>query len=103
MSDISHDLWGCFKEGVLKACDKLCGYKKNTKCNVNTWCWNIGVMDEIQKNKEAYKEMTINLTEETKNAYRRLKKVAKKAVARDMKAEAVRKINELSRNPNYVF
>ena len=30
------DLWGCFKEDVLKACDEVCGYKKNRNCNVNT-------------------------------------------------------------------
>ena len=35
-----------------------------------------------------------NLTEETKNECRRLMKAAKKSVARAMKEEAVRKINE---------
>ena len=46
--------------------------------------------------------MTKNLTEK-KNEYRRLKKAAKKAVARAMKEEAVRKINVLGRNLNNVF
>ena len=73
------------------ACNKVCGYKKNRKCNVNTHLWNSGVKVEIQKEKKAYKEMTKNPTEETKNEYRRLKKVAKKAVARATKEEAVRK------------
>ena len=58
--------------------------------------------DETQKKKEAYKEMKKN-TEETQNEYRRLKNADKKAVARAMKGEAVRKINELCRNPNNVF
>ena len=53
------------------------------------WWWNSGAKDEIQKKKEAYKEMTKNPTEETQNEYSRLKK----AVARAMK-EAVIKINE---------
>ena len=66
---------------MLKACDDVCGYKKKRKCNVNTWWWNSGAKDEIQKKKIAYKEMTKNPTEETKNEYRRLKK----AVARAMK------------------
>ena len=44
-----------------------------------------------------------NPTEETKNEYWRLKKAVKKAVARAMKEEAVRKINEIGRNPNNVF
>ena len=67
------------------------------------WWWNSGAKDDIQKKKEAYKEMTKNHTEETKNEYRRLKKAAEKAIARAMKEEAVRKINELGRNPNNVF
>ena len=43
--------WGSFKESVLKACDEVCGYKTNRKCYVNTWWWNSGVKDEIQKKK----------------------------------------------------
>ena len=38
-----------------------------------------------------------------KKEYRRMKKAAKKAVARAMKEEAVRKINELGRDPDNVF
>ena len=51
MSDIIHDLWGSFEEGVLKAGDDVCGYKKKRKCNEDTWWWNSGVEDEIQKKK----------------------------------------------------
>ena len=51
--------------GDLSKTDEVCGYKKNKKCNVNTWWLNSGVMDEIQKKKEAYKEMKKNPTEET--------------------------------------
>ena len=33
-----------------RTCDEVSGYKINRKCNVkNTWWWNSGVMDEIQK------------------------------------------------------
>ena len=104
MSDNNHDLCGSSKESVLKACDEVCGYNKNRKCNVNAWWSNSWVKDEIQMKKEAYKEMTNNPTEETLNEYRRrLKKAAKKAVTRAMKEEAVRKINELGRNRNIVF
>ena len=102
MSDNHIDLWGSFRESELKACDEVCGYKKNWKCNVNTWWWNSGVKDEIKK-KKLYKEMEKIPTEETQNEYRRLNKAAKKAVARAMKEEAMRKINEISRNTNNVF
>ena len=94
MFDNHNDLCGSFKESVLKACDEVCGYRKNMKCNVNTWWWNSGVKDEIQRKKEAYKEMIKNPTEGTQNEYRRLKKDVKKAVARATKEEAVRKIYE---------
>ena len=94
MSDNNHNLCGSFKEGVLRACDEVCGYEKSRKCNVDMWWWNSGVKDEIQMKNETYEEMTNNPTEETQNEYRRLKKAAKKAVARAMKEEAMRKINE---------
>ena len=58
MSVNHDDLWGSFKEGELRACKEVCGYKKNMRCNVNTWSWNSGVKDEIYKKKEAYEEMT---------------------------------------------
>ena len=78
---------------MLKACNEVCGYQKNRKCNVNTyWWWKSWAKDEIQKKKEAYIEMTNNHTEETKNEYRRLKNAAKKAVARTMKEESMRKV-----------
>ena len=104
MSDNHSDLWGSFRESVLKACDEVCGYKKNRKCNVNMyWWWNSGAKDEIQKKKEAYIEMTNNPTEETKNEYRRLKNAAKKAVARATLEEVARMINKIGRNPNNFF
>ena len=86
MSDNNRDLWGTFKRGVLKACNDVCGYEKNWTCNVDMWWWNSGAKDGIQKKQEADKEMTRNPTNETQNEYRRrLKKVAKKAVARAVK------------------
>ena len=96
MPDNHDDLWGSAK-GVPKDCDEVCRYKKDRKCNVNTWWWNIGAKDEMQN------KLRKNPTEETQNEYRRLKKAAEKAFARDMKDEAVIKINEFSRTPSNVF
>ena len=56
MSDNNNDLLGSFSESVLKACDEVCGYEKNRKCNVSTLWWNSGAKDEIQRRKEACKE-----------------------------------------------
>ena len=53
MSNNNHDLWGSSKEGVLKAYNEIYGYKQNMKCNVNTWWWNSGTKDEIQKKKRS--------------------------------------------------
>ena len=57
---------------MLRACDDVCGYRKNRKCNIDMLCWDSGVKDEIQKKNEAYKELTINPTEEAKNEYMKL-------------------------------
>ena len=51
ISDNNYDLWGSFKEGVAKACDEVCGYKKNRICNVNMWRWNHGVKNETERKK----------------------------------------------------
>ena len=47
MSDSNHDLWGSFI-GVPRACDEVRGHKKNSRCNVNMWCLNSGVKDEMK-------------------------------------------------------
>ena len=102
MSDNQNDIWGSFK-GALRACEEVCGYNKNRKCNVNTGWWNSGLREEIQQQQVAYEEMTKNPNDETKNEYGRLIKVAKKTVVKAMKEEAVRKVNELGRKPNNVL
>ena len=53
MSDNYDHLRGYFKESMLRACDEVCGYKKNRKCNANSWWWNSGVKDEIQMKKKS--------------------------------------------------
>ena len=34
------DLWGLFKDGVLKACEQLCGKRKQRREQGSTWWWN---------------------------------------------------------------
>ena len=48
------DVWTCFKEGVLKACDEVCGKKKGRKDREDTWWWNEEVKEAIAKKKDAY-------------------------------------------------
>ena len=53
------DLWKCFKEGMLKACDEVCGKKKGSRDQGDTWWWNEDVKEAIARKKDAHKEMSI--------------------------------------------
>ena len=97
------DLWKSFKEGVLKACDELCGKKTLRRHGGNTWWWNDNVKDAIARKKEAYKTWCNARSEENKEVYDSLKKKAKKVVARTMKIEAEKELNELGKTPNSIF
>ena len=45
------DLWITFKDGVLKACDKMCGTKKSRRDRGDMWCWNEKGKDTIATKK----------------------------------------------------
>ena len=60
------DLWKCFKEGLLKACDEVCGKKKGRRDQEDTWWWNKDVKEAIARKKDAYKEMFKSWTEANK-------------------------------------
>ena len=51
------DLWKTFKDGVLKACDELCGKKKSRRDQGDMWWWNEEVKDTITRKKAAFKEL----------------------------------------------
>ena len=67
--------------------------KKGGKDRGNTG-WLNEEKEAIKKKKEAFKEMSKNGTEENKAKYKRLKKQAKKVVARAMKEEAEKGLGE---------
>ena len=73
----------CFKEGVLKACDEVCGKKKGKRDQGNTWWWNEDVMEVIVRKKDAHKEMRKSGTEATKVRYKNTKNRAKKVVVKE--------------------
>ena len=56
----SKDLWGSYKNGVLKACDELCGKTKARGDRGNTWWWNEQVKDAIDRKKKALKSRCTN-------------------------------------------
>ena len=41
------NLWGHFKDRVLKACDEVCGKKRGRRSKGDTWQWNEEVKDAI--------------------------------------------------------
>ena len=97
------DLRKCFKEGVLKACDEVCGKKKGKRDQGDTWLWNEDVKEAIARKKDAHKEMCKSGTEVNKARYKNMKNRAKKVVTKTMKEEAEWELRELSEHPNKLF
>ena len=48
-------LWESFRDGVLKACNELCGKKKVIKNGGNKWWWNEEVRNAMAGKKKAFK------------------------------------------------
>ena len=98
----SKDLWGSYKNGVLKACDELCGKTKARGDRGNTWWWNEQVKDAIDQKKKAFKLWCTNRSAENKNKYRKARNKTKKVIAKAMRQEA-KEMNVLCTKPNDVF
>ena len=92
-------MWGHFKDGVLEACDEMCGEKERGRSKGDTWRWNEEVKEAVsrkkERKKEAHKAMCQNSTEENKR-YKGMKNKANKSVRE--KAEEV--LTELQDCPN---
>ena len=65
----SPNLWKCFREGVLKACDEVCGKKKGRRDRGDTLWWNEDVKEAIARKKDADKKMCKSETEVNKARY----------------------------------
>ena len=68
------DLWKTFKDGVLKACDEVCGRNKSRRDQEDMWWWNEEVKDTIARKKAAFKELLRFLSEENKDSIQTYKK-----------------------------
>ena len=97
------DLWNCFKEGVLRACDEVCGKTRGKSIRGDTWWWNDQVKEAITRRKDAYKELCKNGTDENKARYKNMKNHAKKMVAKAMKEEVEKGLREVCENPSKVW
>ena len=66
-------MWGHFKNGVLEACDEMCGKTRGRRSKGDTWWWNEVVKEAVLSRKDALKAMCQNSTEKNKRRYKRMK------------------------------
>ena len=97
------DLWESYKNGVLKACDDLCGKTKGRRDQVNTWWWNKQVKEAIDRKKNAFKTWCKNRSAENKSNYRKARNRTRKVVAKAMKQAAEEEMKVLYNKSNDVF
>ena len=62
-------MWGHFKDGILKACDEVCGKKRGRRSKGDTWWWNeakeaVSIKKAISK---AMREKAVEALPEYKN------------------------------------
>ena len=97
------DLWESYKNGVLKACDDLCGKTKGRRDQGNTWWWNKQVKEAIDRKKKAFKTWCKNRSAENKSNYRKARNRTRKVVAKAMKQAAEDEMKVLYNKSNDVF
>ena len=76
------DLSKCFKEGVLKACDDVCGKNKGRRDKGDTWWWKEDVKEAIARKKDVHKKMCKSGTEANTARYKNMENRAKKVVVK---------------------
>ena len=94
---------GIFRDRVLTACDELCGKKKVRQNGGNKWWWNEEVRNAIARKKEAFKTFCKTGLEEHKIFYTKMRNQTKKVIAKAMKTEAEKEMEELREKPNKIF
>ena len=99
----SKDLWGFYKNGILKVCDELCGKTKARSDRGNTWWWNEQVKDAIDWKKKVFKLWSTNRSADNKNKYRKARNETKKVIMKAMRQEAEEEMNVLCTKPTDVF
>ena len=85
--------WKNIKSIVLKCAENVCGKTKVCRREKKeTWWWNESVQDKLKMKKKAFKEWQTSWDGQTKENYKKAKKEAKKAIARQ---DGVREMNFL--------
>ena len=75
----------CFRDGILWACDEVCGERMGRRCR---WWWWLEVNEAIAKINDARKVMCRNSIEENENRYESMKNKTKKAVSKAVREMA---------------
>ena len=75
-------MWGHFKDGVLEACDEMCGKKRGRRSKGDTWWWNEEVKESVSRKKDAHRAVCHYNTEENKSWYKSIKNKEKKTVSK---------------------
>ena len=60
------NLWGHFKDGVLEACDVVCGKERGERGKGDTLWWNEEVKEAVSRKKDVHRVRCQNSTEENK-------------------------------------
>ena len=87
------NLLGHFKDGILKACDEVCGNKRGRRSKGDTRWWNDEVKKAASRKKNSRKMICQNSTEENNRRHKSMKNKAKEAVSkvtREKDEEALR-------------
>ena len=94
----AQNLWGHFKDVVLKACDEVCWKKSVGRSKGDMWWWNEWVKEAVSRKKVAHKTMCQNSTDENKRRYK-----AYKAVLKAMREKAEKAHTDLQDTPYGMF
>jgi len=97
------NLWKSFRDGLLQACDEVCGRKIRRRDQGDTWWWNKDVKEAILNKKAAYKELCKNDNGNNKAIYKKMKKQAKNVIRKAMRKEAELQMEGLRSDPNKIF
>ena len=85
------NLRGHLKDGVLKACDEVCGKTWRRRSKGGTWWWNEDVKEAVSRKKDAHKAICQDNIKENKRRYKSMKN---KAISKAMRENAVEVLTE---------
>ena len=88
------NLWRHFKDGVLMACDEVCGKKRGSISKGDTWRLNVEVKEAVSRKMIAHKAMCQNSAEENKSRYKSMRNKVNKAVSKAMREKAEEALTE---------